>query len=350
MDYLEEPIEPEIEPPREKRPRWGRRFFIPGLLALAVFFFVQTGLAKVILSSRVFSFDNRGGARLPELFKPEKDRVDVLLLGIRGRDDPNGGLLSDTIMLVSYQPSSERVAFVSIPRDLWVEMPEGKESARINFGYALGEERGGRGLEYMRYLVSKVTGINIDYTLSVDFTAFRDVIAALGGVEVNVEKPLVETTQFEGVPLVFEPGRQHMDGERALYYVRARYSTSDFDRARRQQEVLLAIREKALTLGVLTNPSKLSALWKAVTKHVKTDASLAELLDGARIVSGIDAESVSRMVLDASPDGLLFATNVNGAYALFPIGETYEAVHERVRGIFETRTASPNGKAHDRRS
>lgn len=351
MDYLEEPQDSQEPIPEfPKRPRWGRRLLILGLLTLAVFLFVQTGLAKTILSSRVFSFDTRGGARLPELYKPERDRIDVLLLGIRGVEDPNGGLLADTIMLVSYQPSSERVGFISIPRDLWIEMPERREFARINLGYALGEEHGGRGLEYMRYLVSKVTGINIDYTISVDFTAFKDVIDALGGVAVEVERPLVETTQFQGVPLVFEPGRQAMDGERALFYVRARYSTSDFDRARRQQEVLLAIREKALTLGVLTNPAKLSGLYKAVTKHVKTDANLADLLDGARIVSRIHPERITRTVLDDGPEGLLYATNVNGAYALFPVGDTYDAIHERIRGIFETRAATPNGRANGRRS
>ncbi|MBI2582981.1 LCP family protein, partial [Candidatus Azambacteria bacterium] len=338
MDYLDEPTSSQTPEP-ETKSRWGRRLFLLGLLALAVFLFVHTGLAKLVLQSRVFSFDTRGGARLPELFKPEKDRVDVLLLGIRGADDPNGGLLADTIMLVSYQPSTERAAFISIPRDLWVEIPD-HGFARINFGYALGEEKKGRGIEYMRYLASNVTGINIDYTISLDFTAFKEVIDVIGGVEVNVEKPLVETTQFQGVPLIFNPGKQEMDGDRALYYVRARYSTSDFDRARRQQEVLLAIREKALTLGVLANPAKLSAIYKAVSKHVKTDASLGDLLQSASILSTLRPERITRAVLNDSPEGLLYATNVNGAYALFPLGETYENIHERIRGIFETRAAT----------
>jgi LCP family protein required for cell wall assembly len=144
--------------------------------------------------------------------------------------------------------------------------------------------------------------IPIDYYIMVDFGAFTRIVDTLGGVDVNVPKTLHDTKFPDPKPgdphayktIRFDPGWQHFDGQTALEYARSRMSTSDFDRAERQQLILLAIREKALSLNLIP---KLPALAATMLDTVKTDMTLEEMVDLARLAPQVDMANLKRVVI-----------------------------------------------------
>jgi len=233
--------------PRSAGPRWWLRIVTLFLfIGVAVFGFltVKAGTTFSVVSERVTSFLGVEPSRLPLSDPREKDRIDFLLLGLRGEGDPHGGLLTDTMMVVSIHTTRDEVALISLPRDTYLTIPIVQQRAKINEAFAIGEQQQpqGGGLFLAKLAAQEVLGINIDYVAAVDFTAFKEAIDLLGGIEVDVAKPLRETQQWGGIDFSVPAGRQHMDGDTALFYVRSRFTTSDFDRARRQQEVVLAVR------------------------------------------------------------------------------------------------------------
>jgi len=273
----------------------------------------------------------------------DPDRINILLLGLRGVGDDNGGLLTDTMMILSLKKSTGQAAMISVPRDLYVKMPvlAGKKTEpikeKINFAYALGEEtKSGLGLVFSKAVVSNVTGLFIDYAASVDFTAFKEVVDILGGVDIYLDKPFAETSQFaKEILLELPAGKNHLDGNTALYFVRSRFSTSDFDRARRQQKVLLAVKEKALSLGVLLNPVKIFELLGTLGRHVKTDMGVSEMNDLLNLANNLDIKKINQKVFDATPEGLLYqTTSEKGLYILLPVGENFDKIREASKNIF----------------
>ncbi|TXH07093.1 MAG: hypothetical protein E6Q06_03880 [Candidatus Moraniibacteriota bacterium] len=135
----------------------------------------------------------------------EEGRINVLLLGMRGENVPGGGLLADTIMVLSLHPKdmkkeggdTARASLVSVPRDLYVKVPGREEQRKINAVYALGEERGkGGGIEDMRTIVGEVTGLDIPYAIVINFQGFTDLVNAIGGITVNLNESFSEGMQF----------------------------------------------------------------------------------------------------------------------------------------------------------
>lgn len=277
--------------------------------------------------------------------KQDPDRLNILLLGLRGRGDPDGGLLTDSILFITINQRKNAAAFISIPRDLFVAIPNQRERERINAAYARGEERRprGGGLAYAKRVVSEVTGYTIDHTVSVDFTAFKEIVDAVGGVDITLRERFVEPTQWSGYPgfqanqgaFVLEAGPNHLDGATALFFVRSRFSTSDFDRARRQQQVLAAIRDKILSLGTLANPVAINRILESVANHVLTDATTNEIQELLRIAANAGSLRTKHLVLDTAPLGLLEETTVDGAFVLIPKGAAYDGIRSAVEHIFD---------------
>lgn len=277
--------------------------------------------------------------------KQDPDRLNILLLGLRGRGDPDGGLLTDTILLISINQRKGTVALISIPRDLFVAIPNQRERERINAAYARGEERRprGGGLAYAKRVVSEVTGYTIDHTVSVDFTAFKEIVDAVGGVDITLTERFVEPTQWVGYPgfqthqgaFVLEAGPNHLDGATALFFVRSRFATNDFDRARRQQQVLAAIRDKILSLGTLANPIAINRILESIANHVLTDATTNEIQELLRIAASAGSLRTKHFVLDTAPLGLLEETTVEGAFVLIPKGAAYDGIRSAVEHIFD---------------
>jgi LCP family protein required for cell wall assembly len=214
---------------------------------------------------------------------------------------------------------------LSIPRDFYVPIP-GYGSAKINAAHAYGEQDKypGGGPALAKLTVSKILDLPIHYYARIDFNGFKKAVDAVGGIDVVVDKaiydPYYPDDRRSGAYKAFQiaAGPQHMNGDVALKYARSRYTTSDFDRAARQQKVLLALREKALKLETLTNPAKLSGLIDAVGSSAKTDLQLGEIRKLAQIAKDIDPSRVITKVLDTSPDGLLVSGNIGGGSVEIP--------------------------------
>jgi len=278
---------------------------------------------------------------------PDNDRLNILLLGLRGEDDPNGGALTDSIMIFSFKKSTGQTALISIPRDLYVEIPgmNGKKE-KINFAYAHGYDKNGvaGGLYLSKIAVSRVSGLFINQAIVVNHEAFREIVDILGGIDVYLEAPFQEKSQFAKEILIDLPaGKNHLDGATALYFVRSRFSTSDFDRARRQQKVLLAIKDKALSLGFLTNPGKIFQVLESLGRNVKTDISFSDISSFITIAQKIDTNKVIHKVFDTTPDGLLYATHSeNGAYILLPVKGDFSQIQQACQRIFDLAKETPS--------
>lgn len=286
----------------------------------------------------------------------EDGRVNVLLLGMRGADDPHGGLLADSIMVVSIkfkkekcneeldfkcfnfdkEPIPEKVALISIPRDMFVDISGYNGLHKLNSIHALGEkaEKDKGGLKLMKEAVSNITGLPVHYGISIDFAGFKDVIDSLDGIEVNVPNNFYDPNYDGGISV--KAGRQKMDSTTALKYAQARLTSNDFDRARRQQLILVGIKEKAMSKNVLSNPIKVLSTLDSVGKHLKTDMELWEIKRFMELSGDMNNdEKTIHKVFDTSPEGLLYSTNINGAYALRPKGDTFDKIKEVCKNIFE---------------
>ena len=234
---------------------------------------------------------------------PTDDRINVLLLGIDRRGGKGWGYRTDTIIIVTVDPVNGTAGMLSIPRDLQVPIP-GNGEDRINTANVWGESRKypGGGPALLKRTIEVNFGIAIDYYVVVDFQGFEEIIDTLGGIDVNVPGTLHDTRYPDPRPgdphayttIHFDAGWQHMDGERALQYVRSRMSTSDFDRARRQQQALVAIREKALSLNVVP---RLPSLFATMGNMVKTDMTLDEMLELAALAPQVDIQNLKQVVI-----------------------------------------------------
>jgi LCP family protein required for cell wall assembly len=328
----------------EERPRKSRlrRFFLSFIILAVLCGAIGIFAFKTGFTFSQITVDNNGGGKLPieqPIKEKDPDRVNILLLGLRGEGDPHGGLLTDSLMLVSIKKSTGQVALLSIPRDLYVKIPGTEIHEKINAVYAYGEKmkQGSGGMLYSKVIISEVTGLYIDYAVSVNFEAFKEAIDAIGGVDVYLDKPFVENQQFTNEIILNLPaGKNHLDGETALFYVRSRYTTSDFDRMRRQQQVLVAVKDKSLSLGVLANPVKIFNLLDVLGRNVRTDMGMGEIQEMIRLASNVNADKISKKVFDTSQEGLLYSSHgTNGAYILLPVGGNYEKMREACRNIFQ---------------
>lgn len=267
----------------------------------------------------------------------EENRINILVLGLRGDGDmEHGADLTDTMMVVSIKTDEGKAAIFSIPRDLYVRIPQHNKMEKINYAYAYGMKTLGSGMEMSALTVQRVAGIPIDHVVVINFDAFRKLIDAVGGVDVYVPADFRESSQW-GYEFYVPKGMNHMDGETALYYSRSRYSTSDFDRARRQQDVLMALGAKVMSIGIIANPIKFNTMLNTLSEGITTDIDFITMLNLSRYIKLIKQDAaVSRFVFDVSDAGLLVSGNANGAYILSPrIGmENFTEIKKKFRDIF----------------
>ncbi len=270
----------------------------------------------------------------PNLLKGEgSGRINVLLLG-RGGGNHDGPDLTDSIMLASIDPINYKTTLVSIPRDLWVNVPNAGVM-KINAAWEtgefkyLGKQQPGStnpaaitaGFKLVDQTVGQVLGITIDYNVMVNFQAFQQAVDTVGGVTVNVPTPLIDPTMaWENGhnPVLAQAGVQNFDGAQALLYVRSRETTSDFARAARQRDVLVALKSKIETLGTLSNPLKISGLINAFGNNIQTDLSLSNASRLYSIVRKISNTNVSSIGLDAAPNQYVTTGNIAGQSIVLP--------------------------------
>jgi LCP family protein required for cell wall assembly len=270
------------------------------------------------------------------------ERINILLLGYGGPGH-DGPYLTDSIMLLSIRPGQREAIMISVPRDLWVKIPalprNGFMWGKLNSAYAIGMDHNDHpnvrsewktdtgGGDLAAATVSQVTGQPIDYWVGVDFKAFREVVNALGGVRVDVptalDDPYFPVGESTGMMRIhFDAGRQQFDGERALEYARSRETTSDFDRSRRQQLVMLAVRQRVFSLNAI--PRMLSLLG-ALQDNVRTNLRPGDMQLLADLAGRLKEQDIRRVAIDTS-NFLRSGTSNNGQYILQPLDPTYGAL------------------------
>jgi LCP family protein required for cell wall assembly len=273
-----------------------------------------------------------GGEPLPDWQK--KERVNVLLLGIDERADQHGPWRTDTMIVLTIDPENNTAGILSIPRDLWVPIP-GYGENRINTAHYTGDLKKypGGGPALAIKTVQYNLGIPIHYYVRVNFGGFVEAVDTIGGVDIYVEKeiddPLYPDNAYGYDPLYIPAGLQHMDGELALKYARTRHGGSDFDRLRRQQQVIMAVRDKVLRFQMLPQLlPKLPELLKTMGDSVQTDLQLDEMLNLAQLASRIDDEHLRSAVIGSSMT--VPTTTPNGAQVLIPIRDEIRAVLDEI--------------------
>jgi polyisoprenyl-teichoic acid--peptidoglycan teichoic acid transferase len=292
----------------------------------SVRFMQRTGISPVVLFRLMFD----DGIAL----KSTDNRTNVLLLGIGGGDH-EGSDLTDTMIVLSLDRVRHTAALLSIPRDIWSDTLRDK----VNSAYHYGEEtKKGGGILLAKTITEDVIGLPIHYAILIDFTGFKNIIDLLGGIDVVVTKAFTDTkfpiagkehSTCPGDPtnacvyetVHFDGGLQHMNGDRALIYVRSRHSEgeegSDFARSRRQQEVLLALKDTLMHPIRWMTVTRLKNLPKAIDDATDMDMNIGELLTVGRIYIRIKESDVKKIAID---DLLIEGEQslYNGLYVLVP--------------------------------
>jgi len=242
-----------------------------------------------------------------------QERVNILLLGTDQRSGENGPSRTDTMIVVTVDPQTKSGGMLSIPRDLWVSIP-GHSEGRINTAHFYGEadDYPGGGPALAKKTVQYALGVPIHYYVRVNFDGFVKLVDAINGITINVEEPIHDDRYPDGsygyMTIDIPAGEQLMDGQTALQYARARHGGSDFQRARRQQQVLKAIRDKVMRLDIPL--TKIPEMLRIVGDSVRTDLSLSDMYALAKLGREIDVESIRSAVIDetlttpqTTPDG-----------------------------------------------
>lgn len=298
----------------------------------------HTGVATNVLK--------KPAPQAPDAKFEAEGRVNILLLGV-GDADHAGSTLSDTMIVASVDPETKQVAMLSLPRDLYVPIP-GYNYDKINSAHSYGElKKAGEGPNLAKQTVGNVLDVPIHYYVRVDFTGFRKAIDTLGGVSVEVPNALSDSEypcdkdQRLACGFSIASGTQKMNGAIALKYARCRKGNcgNDFGRAARQQQILLAMREKALTLSTLSDPAKLASLIDTVGAHVRTDLAPDELTRLSAILRDVKETDVVNKVIDSEEQKLVHSANINGASVVVPdIGNTnYSSLRDFAHTLFYDR-------------
>lgn len=268
-------------------------------------------------------------------------RTNVLILGV-----PGGGYagadLTDTIIVLSVDVPRKTAAMISIPRDIWSETLKDK----INSAYHYGEEKKkGGGFILAKTIVEDAIGIPVHYGVLIDFSGFQSMINEIGGVTINVPQAFTDTEfpitgkeddacnndptfacRYESVH--FDEGIQEMDGKRALVYVRSRHAKggegTDFARGRRQQEVLLALKDKIFSPNVLFSFRRTKTLARLFDETIDTDMTIGEALTFIKLASRTPRDYMRSVSIES----MLTSPPISwyGRYVLVP-KENWEAIH-----------------------
>lgn len=271
-------------------------------------------------------------------------RVNILVLG-KGGGEHAGGNLTDTIQVISVDIFNHQASMMSIPRDLQVKSSSGNTKINAVYSQANGIKKDSGG-SVMKALVSDITDLTIHYFVVIDFDGFSQLIDTLGGVTVTVQNPIKddqypkEDGSNETELFTLAAGPQRLNGDTALKFVRSRHSVgaegSDFARSARQQQVVAALKEKAMSAGVLANPVKLVRIFETLGRHIKTDLTPTDLKLLATRMKDIDtAKDIRTAVLSNSDKGLLVESNTFSGYSLVPrLGfSKYQAVQQLMHSI-----------------
>ena len=281
-------------------------------------------------------------------------RTNILLLG-KANEKTAGQKLTDTIMIASFDFSRKRIALLSLPRDLYVEIPGTTTFTKLNALYQI-DQTNDTGADTIRQAVSTITGLPIHAFATLDYDGFINIVDLVGGVSVYVDQDLFDP-RFPGPNYSYETfsikkGWQDLDGATALKYVRERHSDpeGDFGRAKRQQAILSALKKKALSLKTLLNPIAISGIIDTLGSHIRTDLSLEDIQSIIELADTFDTTNIATAVIDAwKKDSLLRVSHVPvGSVAMFvllPRTGDWSETQELAHNIFDLDTLKARQEA-----
>lgn len=348
--------------PKRAKKRWTKKRI--ALLILLPFLLVGLwlGFKFGFNVSRIFNGNIFSIFSTTRLKGEDEGRVNILLAG-NSADDPghNGGELTDSIMIMSLDTRNNRAFLLSIPRDLYVSIP-GYGSAKINEAYVIGKNnkfseaaypKGGMGL--LEKTIYENLGVKTHYYALINYSALKESVDAVGGVTVNIDSGSScglydpSTDWSTGGPLVdLSNGTHTLNGREALGLARARgdargscgYAKSDFARTENQRMLLLALKAKVFSTGVLANPLKVSKLFDALGKNVKTDMQLSEVRRLNDLMSKVGSNQIKSYGLDDinGKNYLMNYRTATGQSALVPAAgpDDFTEIKQAIRKLMST--------------
>lgn len=252
-----------------------------------------------------------------------QSRFTMILVGLDRRPGETGlAFRTDTMMLVSIDPETSSIGILSIPRDLYVQVPGYTELQRINTPMVFGESRQvGYGPTLLQQTVQLNLGIRIHDYMAVDFQAFIDIVDVIGGIDITIDYT-INDLQYPNMNYGYDPfylpaGTHHLNGYDALRFARTRHGSSDIQRAERQQQSIFAIRDRILNLDMI--PQLLiqaPSLWNTMSDNVYTGLSLEQIIQLGLYSKDIDLDNIKTGVIDFSY--LQTYTTESGASVLIP--------------------------------
>lgn len=367
MPTGQQPVPQPTDVPR--KPRW-KKIVKRMLITLLVLLLIACGwVGWKFLRNELKLFGWNG---LTSLFTTTKlkgedtGHVNILLAGNSADDPGHGGAnLTDSIMIVSINTRDHTAFMLSVPRDLYVNIPN-FGYAKINEAYPDGESEhfsasgypsGGMGL--LEQVISENFGITLNYYALINYSALRDAVNAVGGVTVNIQStdprglydPSLDLATRQ--PLVkLSNGMHTLNGQQALDLARARgdsyysygFPRSDFNRTQNQRMLLLALKDKATSAGTLANPIRVGQLFDSLGNNVKTDMQLGEVRRAASIMKGVSSSSIKSYGLDDAngKDLLMSYTTRFGQSALVPAAgiDDYSDIQAFVASLMVTQSTS----------
>ncbi len=335
------------KPPKKQRrffhrPKSWKKFFArTGLTVLALLLLIGGYLGYQFYKTQKKVFSGGGHAAavcdgeipLNELKKEGDARVNILLVGTGGpgHDGPD---LTDTIIIASVDTLNKKVDLLSIPRDLWVQNSSGGVN-KLNAIYPFAKDASNGkklsdkekdGLKVLDAKITSITGINIHYNALINFKAFKDSVNAVGGVKVNVPETLYDPTiawENNYNPVIAQKGIQKFNGAKALLYAKSRETSSDFARSERQRLLLVALKDRVLSLGTYSNPVKISGLLNSLGNNVYTDFDLTSVNCLYKQMSQIPSSSIKSLDMVAPPNSLLTTDMIAGQSVVIPKAGTF---------------------------
>jgi LCP family protein required for cell wall assembly len=283
-----------------------------------------------------------------ELKQTDAEIINVLLLGVAGKGKP-GQNLTDTIMLATINLKTNQVALISLPRDLYVNVANSGWQTKINAVYQSGLNNAkseSESIEPLLATIKNTTSLDIHYYAVLNFDGFKQIIDALGGINITNERDIYDA-RYPGANYSYETfdlkkGFQHLDGELALKYARERHDDpeGDFGRAKRQQQILQATKNKIFSTKILFDLFSINNLFNALGENIKTNISSSELENFFELSKKLDTNNIVNANVDAwNKDSLLKVSHVfygdTPAFILIPRVGNFSEIHELAQNIFD---------------
>lgn len=328
---------------------WMVGFLVVGVIASLIFFSLVREIVKTWNTTALPAPSAPVAQKDPVTGQPQVqiedwkgvERVNILLLGIDEREQEQGPWRTDTMIVLTVDPISKTAGMLSIPRDIWVPIPGFDTEGKINTAHFIGDAQNypGGGPALAMATVQYNFGIATQYYVRVNFTGFEKMIDLIGGVDIcvaqTIDDPEYPDSGYGYEPLHIDAGCQLMDGRLALKYARTRHSgLGDFDRAHRQQEVILAVRDKVVKGDLLPKlVGQAGTLLDTLRDSVQTNLSLDQLIQLAKLATQINPKEIRQLTIDENMTVNYLAPTDPPQDVLVPLRDKIRELRDQFLGI-----------------